>query len=71
MLGFGTIAKKVFGTVNDRRIKSGQPVVDRINAMEADFAALSDDGLIEKTAEFKQRVADAEAAAAGAEEAEE
>ncbi|QMU59380.1 MAG: preprotein translocase subunit SecA [Boseongicola sp.] len=60
MLGFGTIAKKVFGTVNDRRIKSGQPVVDRINAMEADFAALSDDGLIEKTAEFKQRVADGE-----------
>ena len=34
MLGFGTIAKKVFGTVNDRRIKAVQPVVDRINAME-------------------------------------
>ncbi|MGI9389745.1 MAG: preprotein translocase subunit SecA [Boseongicola sp.] len=58
MLGFGTIAKKVFGTVNDRKIKTTQPVVDQINALEPEFEALSDDALIEKTGELKKRVAD-------------
>ena len=60
MLGFGTIAKKVFGTVNDRRIKATDPVIARINALEPEFAALSDDGLKAKTAEFKERVAQGE-----------
>ena len=60
MLGFGTIAKKVFGTVNDRRIKATDPVIARINALEPEFAALSDDGLKAKTAEFKERVAKGE-----------
>ena len=32
MLGLGTIAKKVFGTPNDRRIKATRPTVERINA---------------------------------------
>ena len=58
MLGFGTIAKKVFGTVNDRKIKATQPVVDQINALEPDFEALSDDELIAKTDELKKRVAE-------------
>ena len=60
MLGFGTIAKKVFGTTNDRRVKATQPVVDRINALEPEFAALSDEGLIAKTEELKKRVAEGE-----------
>ena len=60
MLGIGTIAKKVFGTTNDRKVKAAQSVVDRINALEDEFAALSDAGLIEKTEEFKKRVADGE-----------
>ena len=60
MLGFGTIAKKVFGTVNDRRVKAAAPVVDKINALEPEFEALSDEGLIAKTQEFKKRVADGE-----------
>ncbi len=58
MLGFGTIAKKVFGTVNDRQIKATQGVVDQINALEPDFEPLSDDELIAKTDELKKRVAD-------------
>ena len=29
MLGIGTIAKKVFGTPNDRKIKATRPLVDR------------------------------------------
>ncbi|MDJ1016013.1 MAG: preprotein translocase subunit SecA [Paracoccaceae bacterium] len=60
MLGFGTIAKKVFGTTNDRQIKATQPLVDRINGLESEFEALSDEGLIEKTEELKKRVAEGE-----------
>ena len=60
MLGIGTLAKKVFGSPNDRIIKAAQPTVDRINALEPEFQALSDAQIIEKTAEFKKRVADGE-----------
>ena len=55
MLGLGTIAKKVFGTPNDRKIKETRPVVDQINALEAQFVALSEQGLIEKTNELRDR----------------
>ncbi len=55
MLGFGKIAKKVFGTPNDRKIKATRPLVEQINALEGEFQALSDQGLIDKTAEFKTR----------------
>ena len=57
MLGIGTLAKKVFGTPNDRKIKSARPLVERINALEPEFKALSDDGLKQKTEEFKTRIA--------------
>ncbi len=60
MLGFGTIAKKVFGTVNDRKIKAVGPLVEKINALEPEFEALSDEGLIAKTEEFKKRLAEGE-----------
>lgn len=56
MLGLGNIAKKVFGTANDRKIKATRGTVDKINALEAEFAALSDAEIIAKTAEFKDRV---------------
>jgi preprotein translocase subunit SecA len=58
MLGLGTIARKVFGTPNDRKVKSIRPLVAQINALEPQFAALDDAGLIAKTAEFKKRVQD-------------
>ena len=61
MLGFGTLAKKIFGTPNDRKIKATQTLVDQVNALEPEFEKLSDEQLIEKTAEFKQRVAGGEA----------
>jgi preprotein translocase subunit SecA len=60
MLGFGTITKKVFGTANDRQVRATGPIVDKINALEPDFAALDDAGLIAKTEEFKKRVAEGE-----------
>ena len=56
MLGLTTLQKKIFGTPNDRKVKSVQPIVDRINALEADAQALSDDDLKAKTAEFKARL---------------
>ena len=57
MLGLKKLAKQVFGTPNDRKVKSTRPIVDHINALESDFQALSDQGLIYKTIEFKERVA--------------
>ncbi len=57
MLGLGTIAKKVFGTPNDRKVKSTRPLVARINELEPEFKALSDEGLKQKTQELKERLA--------------
>src|SRR6056297_2501957 len=56
MLGLSSIQKKVFGTANDRKIKSVRGLVDRINALEPDFQALSDEQIREKTEEFRKRV---------------
>ncbi|MFT6772708.1 MAG: preprotein translocase subunit SecA [Paracoccaceae bacterium] len=60
MLGMGAVARKVFGTANDRQIKRMMKTVQRINALEQDVAALSDDGLRGKTQEFKDRIAKGE-----------
>lgn len=49
MLGIGTIAKKVFGTANDRQVKAVRPLVAKINALEPEFEALSDEGIKDKT----------------------
>ncbi len=57
MLGFGTLARKVFGTPNDRKIKAARPLVARINALEPEFIALSDQGLIDRTEALKARAA--------------
>ncbi|MFK7764207.1 MAG: preprotein translocase subunit SecA [Roseobacter sp.] len=56
MLGIGTITKKIFGTPNDRKVKSVRPLIAKINALEPEFEKLSDAGLIEKTDEFRKRV---------------
>ena len=55
MLGIGTIAKKVFGTANDRKVKAIRPLIEKINALETEFAALSDEGIKQKTEEFAKR----------------
>jgi preprotein translocase subunit SecA len=60
MLGFGTIAKKVFGTPNDRKVKSVMPLVQKINALEPQFQALTDEGLKARTAEFAERIRNGE-----------
>ena len=60
MLGIGSLARKVFGTPNDRKIKTTRPLVAQINALEPEFEALDDAGLIAKTDEFRKRVAGGE-----------
>jgi len=55
MLGFGNITKKVFGSANDRKVKAARPLVAKINALEDEFKALSDDGLKDKTEELAKR----------------
>ncbi len=60
MLGFGSIAKKVFGTPNDRKVKATRPLIAQINGLEDEFAKLSDDGLIAKTEELRKRALDGE-----------
>jgi preprotein translocase subunit SecA len=54
---FGSLAKKIFGSVNDRRLKSYRPKVAAINAMEAELEALSDEQLRARTDEFKAQLA--------------
>ncbi|MDA0720097.1 MAG: preprotein translocase subunit SecA [Proteobacteria bacterium] len=55
MLGIGSLAKKVFGSANDRKVKSARPLVAQINALEPQFQALSDDDLRAKSQEFRDR----------------
>ena len=52
------LAKKVFGSRNDRLLKQYRKTVEKINALEAEIQALDDAALQAKTAEFKQRIAD-------------
>jgi preprotein translocase subunit SecA len=54
----GALARKLFGTSNDRRIRSYQPRVDAINALEPELEKLSDAQLRARTDEFRKMVAD-------------
>ena len=55
MLGLGSIARKVFGSPNDRKVKVVRPLVERIGALEPEFEALSDEGLRERTEVLRAR----------------
>jgi preprotein translocase subunit SecA len=54
---FAQIARKLFGSANDRTIKRIVPLVERVGALEPATAALSDAELAAKTSDFRQRVA--------------
>ncbi|OYT92684.1 MAG: preprotein translocase subunit SecA [Burkholderiales bacterium PBB3] len=54
------ILTKIFGSRNDRLLKQYRNVLTKVNALEAQFEKLSDDGLRQKTQEFKDRVAKGE-----------
>ena len=55
---FRAAARKLFGSANDRRIRSYQPRVSAINVLEQELEKLSDDELRARTAEFRKQVAD-------------
>ena len=51
---------KIFGTYSDRELKQIYPIVDKIEAMEPEYQAMTDAQLTAKTAEFKDRLAKGE-----------
>ncbi len=59
-MALNKIFTKVFGSRNDRLIRSMQKTVDKINALEEKIQALRDGDLMAKTEEFKQRLAQGE-----------
>src|ERR671913_1036617 len=54
---FGSLAKKIFGSVNDRRLKSYRPKVAAINELEPEIERLSDEALRARTDAFKAELA--------------
>ncbi len=52
---FGALLKKIVGSKNDRELKRMWPIVEKINGMEPQMAALSDDELRGKTELFRER----------------
>ncbi|MGV3727389.1 preprotein translocase subunit SecA [Hydrogenophaga sp.] len=55
-----TFLTKIFGSRNDRLLKTYRKTVERINGLEAKFEKLSDDELKAQTESFKQRIAQGE-----------
>ena len=58
MVSFGALARKIFGSSNDRRVKGYRPRVEAINALEGEISALSDEALRAKTDEFRAQLAE-------------
>jgi preprotein translocase subunit SecA len=54
----GAVARKLFGSANERRIRSYLPRVGEINALEKELEALSDDALKARTVDFKKQAAE-------------
>src|SRR5580692_9830044 len=54
----GAVARKLFGSANDRRIRAFRPRVDEINALEKELERLSDDELRARTDAFRKELAD-------------
>jgi preprotein translocase subunit SecA len=54
----GAVARKLFGSSNDRRIRAYRPRVEAINALEKELEQLSDEALRARTDAFKKQLAD-------------
>ena len=54
----GGVARKLFGSANDRRIRSYRPRVEEINALEKELEQLSDEALRARTDMFKKQIAE-------------
>ena len=57
---FGSLARKVFGTANDRVLKAFHPKVAAVNALEPDLQGLTDTQLRERTEWLRSRLAQGE-----------
>jgi len=57
MAGLGALARKIFGSANDRKVKSFRTTVEQINALEPELQALSDDELRARTGKFREQYA--------------
>ncbi|MGA8226273.1 MAG: preprotein translocase subunit SecA [Xanthobacteraceae bacterium] len=55
---FRAAVRKLFGSANDRRVRSYQPRVNAINALEKELEQLTDDELRARTVEFRKQVAE-------------
>jgi preprotein translocase subunit SecA len=55
---FEAVARRIFGTANDRRIRAYRPRVDAINGLEKELEQLSDDALRARTEAFRKELAD-------------
>jgi preprotein translocase subunit SecA len=53
---FGAVARKIFGSANERRIRAYRPRVDAINALEKQLEPLSDDALRARTDAFREEL---------------
>ena len=62
-MGVDKLLTKVFGSSNQRYLKSIQPIVDQINELEPAIKKLSDEQLRARTAEFKEQLQRAVASA--------
>ena len=56
MLGFGALTRKVFGSPNDRKVKSVRPLVAKITALEPEFQKLTDEEIVAHTRDLQKRV---------------
>src|SRR5690606_21821675 len=54
---FGALAKAVFGSANDRYVRSLEKIVGQINALEPQLEAFSDEELKAQTAKFREQLA--------------
>ena len=54
----GGVARKLFGSANDRRIRSYRPRVEEVNALEKELEQLSDEALRARTDMFKKQIAE-------------
>src|SRR5260370_6897752 len=55
---FAGLARKFFGSANERQIKGYRPRVEAINALEPELKTLSDDALRARTVEFRKQLAE-------------
>ena len=57
MVSLATLATKIFGSSNERKLKGYDARVAAINALEPEMSALSDEALRARTAEFREQIA--------------